>query len=104
MSVGGDAPVAAVGGVGVGVGGVVPWVVSGRGVAGLRGQAERLEEFVRGGSGLGALDVGCSLAGRSVFEDRAVVLGGGREELLAGLGALAGGESAGGCAAGRGWW
>ena len=86
--------VAAVGGgvVGVGVGGVVPWVVSGRGEGGLRGQAARLGEWVGGRVGLGVVDVGCSLAGRAVLEDRAVVLGGGREELLAGLGAVAAGE------------
>ena len=81
---------------GVGVGGVVPWVVSGVGGAGLRGQAARLGEFVGGRPGWGVVDVGCSLAGRSVFGDRAVVLGGGREELLGGLGALAGGESVAG--------
>ncbi len=80
-------------GVGVGVGGVVPWVVSGRGVGGLRGQAGRLGGFVGGRLGLGVVDVGCSLVGRSVFGDRAVVLGEGREGLLGGLGALAGGES-----------
>ncbi len=85
------------GGVGVGVGGVVPWVLSGRGVGGLGGQAGRLLEFVGGRGGLGVLDVGLSLGvGRSVFEDRAVVVGGGREGLLGGVGALARGESVGG--------
>ena len=91
---GGVGGVADVGG--VGVGGVVPWVLSGRGVAGLRGQALRLGGFVEGDEGLGVVDVGCSLAGRAVFGDRAVVLGDGREELLGGLGALAGGESSAG--------
>ncbi len=83
-------------GVGVGVGGVVPWVLSGRGGGGLRGQAGRLGEWVGGRPGLGVVDVGCSLVGRSVFEDRAVVLGGGREGLLEGLGVLAGGGLGGG--------
>ncbi len=78
--------------VGAGVGGVVPWVLSGRGVGGLRGQAGRLGGFVAGDVGVGVVDVGFSLAGRAVFEDRAVVLGGGREELLAGVGVLAGGD------------
>ncbi len=92
MPGGGDAPVP----VGVGVGGVVPWVVSGRGGEGLGGQAARLGEFLRDRPGLGVLDVGCSLVGRSVFGDRAVVLGGGREELLGGLGAIAEGGSVAG--------
>ncbi len=81
--------------------GVVPWVVSGRGIGGLRGQAERLGEFVGGDPGLGAVDVGFSLAGRAALEDRAVVLGGDREELLGGLGVLARGESAGNVVRGR---
>jgi len=79
------------------VDGVVPWVLSGRGVEGLRGQAGRLREFVEADPELGLADVGLSLAvGRAVFEERAVVVGGGREGLLEGLGALAGGESAAG--------
>ena len=43
------------------------------------------------------VDVGFSLAGRSGLERRAVVLGGGREELLVGLGVLAGGGVGCGC-------
>ncbi len=66
---------------------VIPWVLSGRGPQALRGQAARLRAFLAiDGSALG--DVGLSLAGRGVFEDRAVVLGGERERLLAGLVAL----------------
>ncbi|GDY59139.1 hypothetical protein SVIO_097620 [Streptomyces violaceusniger] len=73
------------------VGGVVPWVVSGRGVEALRGQAGALAGWVGGGSGLSAVDVGWSLVtGRSVFEHRAVVVGGDRAELLVGVEALAG--------------
>ncbi|WP_436764124.1 type I polyketide synthase [Streptosporangium sp. V21-05] len=73
-------------------GGVVPWVVSGRSVAGLRGQAERLAGFV--GADLDARDVGYSLArGRGVLEERAVVVAADVAELVAGLGALAAGES-----------
>ncbi len=45
---------------------------------------------------MGVVDVGFSLAGRAVFEDRAVVLGVDVGELVGGLGALAGGESVGG--------
>jgi acyl transferase domain-containing protein len=74
----------------------VPWALSGRGLGGLRGQAGRLREFlVDGGVGLegvGMGDVGLSLAGRGVFEDRAVVLGGDAECLLDGLAALQAGE------------
>ncbi|WP_346241169.1 SDR family NAD(P)-dependent oxidoreductase [Streptomyces malaysiensis] len=76
------------------VGGVVPWVVSGRSVEALRGQAAGLVERVGGGSGLSVVDVGWSLVStRSVFEYRAVVVGEGRGELVAGLEALAGGVS-----------
>ncbi len=76
-----------------GVGGVVPWVLSGRGGAGLVGQAVRLREFVEGDGGLGVVDVGVSLAGRAVLGDRAVVLGDGREGLLGELSVLAEGGS-----------
>ncbi len=84
-------------GVGVGVGGVVPWVLSGRGVGGLGAQAGRLLGFVEGDGGLGLLDVGLSLAvGRAGLERRGVVVGGGREGLLGGVGVLArGGGSRG---------
>ncbi|MER7102797.1 beta-ketoacyl synthase N-terminal-like domain-containing protein, partial [Streptomyces humidus] len=79
------------------VGGVVPWVVSGRGGEGLAGQAGRLASYVRSvGEGVRPVDVGWSLAAtRSAFEDRAVVLGGVSEELLGGLDVLAGGGVAG---------
>ena len=77
-------------------GGVVPWILSGRGVRGLRGQAARLGELAGALPELGALDIGLSLVGRTAFESRAVVVGGDRETLLGGLAALAGGESAAG--------
>ena len=88
--------------VGVVVGGVVPWVLSGRGVGGLQGQAGRLREFVGGSPELDVVDVGFSLAGRAVLEDRAVVLGCGREELLGGLRVLEEGGSAAGVLRGVG--
>ncbi len=81
-------------------GGVVPWVLSGRGVGALQGQAERLLASVEVAPGLAATDIAFSLTARAVFEHRAVVLGSAREELLDGLGALATGGRAGGVIAG----
>ena len=78
------------------VGGVVPWVVSGRGAAGLQAQARRLAAFTRGGTGgSGLVDVGLSLAaGRACLEDRAVVLAADAGAMAAGLAAVGAGESA----------
>ncbi|MFE0901580.1 type I polyketide synthase, partial [Streptomyces smyrnaeus] len=68
--------------------GIVPWVLSARNEGALREAAGRLS----GVSGSPA-EVGWSLLRtRSVFEQRAVVLGEEREELTAGLAALASGE------------
>ncbi|MER0240928.1 type I polyketide synthase, partial [Streptomyces sp. HSW2009] len=78
----------------VGLGGLVPWVVSGRSVVGLREQAGRLAGWVgeRSGAGVGVGDVGWSLvSGRAVLEHRAVVWGRGVGELVAELGIVAGG-------------
>ncbi|MFF3504441.1 type I polyketide synthase [Streptomyces sp. NPDC003247] len=80
---------------------VVPWVLSGRSPEGLRGQAARLLAAVESDPGLDVRDVAWSLASsRAVFEDRAVVTGASRDELLAGLDALARGESAPGAVKG----
>ncbi|MGW2200277.1 beta-ketoacyl synthase N-terminal-like domain-containing protein, partial [Streptosporangium sp. NPDC001682] len=85
-----------------GAGGVVPWVVSGRSVAGLRGQAARLIGLVEAEGDLESGDVGYSLARRrAVLEERAVVVAAGREELLSGLGSLVAGESSAGVVQGR---
>src|SRR5271166_4450810 len=64
---------------------VVPWVISAKSVAALQAQAARLAEHVIAHPELDVADVGWSLAGRSTFEHRAVVVGGDRERLLAGL-------------------
>ncbi|WAP54077.1 type I polyketide synthase [Streptomyces sp. S465] len=74
--------------------GVVPWVVSGRSAGALRGQAAALAGRVGGVSEFSSVDVGWSLVtSRSVFEHRAVVVGEGRGELVAGLEALVRGVS-----------
>ncbi|MFC6881639.1 MULTISPECIES: type I polyketide synthase [Actinomadura] len=72
-------------------GGVVPWVVSARSVAGLRDQAAVLSAHLAGRE-VSPVRVGWSLAAtRSVFEHRAVITAHHREEFLEGLDALAAG-------------
>ncbi|WP_249416818.1 type I polyketide synthase [Streptomyces sp. TS71-3] len=73
----------------------VPWFLSGRDEAGLRAQAERLAGFLSGRPEADPVDIGFSLATtRAALEHRAAVIGATRDELLAGLQALAGGGSA----------
>ncbi|WP_405854126.1 SDR family NAD(P)-dependent oxidoreductase [Streptomyces sp. NBC_01515] len=75
--------------------GAVPLVVSAATVASLTGQAERLVSFVEASGTVALADVAAVLAtGRAVLGERAVVVAGSSEEALAGLGALARGESA----------
>lgn len=74
--------------------GTVPWVLSGRSAAGLRGQAARLLARLESDSALNVIDdiakVGRSLVPTgAAYEHRAVVLGRDRAELLAGVRALA---------------
>jgi acyl transferase domain-containing protein len=79
----------------------VPWLVSGRTAAALTAQAGRLAGHLAAHPGLDPADVGYSLAAtRSAFEHRAVITGTGREDLAAGLAAVAAGEPAPAVAAG----
>ncbi|MEV6775219.1 SDR family NAD(P)-dependent oxidoreductase [Streptomyces syringium] len=74
--------------------GPLPWVLSARTREALRDQAVRLRAWARDRPALRPLDVAYALVTtRSAFEHRAVVLGSGREELLAGLDALAEGAA-----------
>ncbi|MEO3797846.1 SDR family NAD(P)-dependent oxidoreductase, partial [Nonomuraea sp. B10E15] len=74
---------------------VVPWLVSAKDVRALRAQAGRLASWVESRSSVPVPDVAWSLAtGRAVLEQRAVVVGGDRDELVAGLRALADDPSA----------
>jgi acyl transferase domain-containing protein/NAD(P)-dependent dehydrogenase (short-subunit alcohol dehydrogenase family)/D-arabinose 1-dehydrogenase-like Zn-dependent alcohol dehydrogenase/acyl carrier protein len=73
----------------------VAWVVSGRSETALRAQAARLRAHVLSRPELRAQDIARSLAGRSAFEHRAVVLDTSREGLLAALASLAGSEPGG---------
>src|SRR6201993_4453165 len=74
---------------------VVPWVISAKSAAALAKQAARLAGYVRAHGELDVADVGWSLAGRSTFEHRAVVVGGDRDRLLVGLEELANDDVAG---------
>ncbi|MFF5900970.1 type I polyketide synthase, partial [Streptomyces argenteolus] len=75
-------------------GAVVPWVLSARSAAGLRGQAARLRESAAVAEASDA-DVAWSLlSARSAMEHRAVVTGHTRQELLRGLDAVISGEPA----------
>ncbi|MFE5741711.1 type I polyketide synthase, partial [Streptomyces celluloflavus] len=71
----------------------VPWVLSGRSVEAVRGQAVRLLSHVEAWPELRSVDVGLSLAtGRTSFAHRAVVAVGERADVVRALGALAAGE------------
>ncbi|MEU1504500.1 type I polyketide synthase [Kitasatospora sp. NPDC005748] len=80
--------------------GVVPLVLSAASAAALAGQAGRLAAFVEAssvdtpGAGAPVAVAGALLAQRAVLGERAVLVAGSREETLAGLAALARGESA----------
>ncbi|MYQ67904.1 type I polyketide synthase [Streptomyces sp. SolWspMP-5a-2] len=72
---------------------VVPWLLSARDQDALRAQAERLHTWLTADTTARPLDVAHVLAtGRAAFEHRVAVTGSGRDDLLAGLGAVARGE------------
>nr|AXL06582.1 beta-ketoacyl synthase [uncultured bacterium] len=79
--------------------GVVPLVVSARSTGSLAGQAERLAAYLDGDVPLTRV-AGALLSTRAVLGDRAVVVADSREEAVAGLGALARGETATGVVTG----
>ncbi|MBB5936997.1 type I polyketide synthase [Streptomyces zagrosensis] len=75
------------------IGGVVPWVVSAHHDDALRAQAEALTARLATEPEFAPDDVGWSLiTTRATFDHRAVVVGDNRDDLLAGLAALAAGE------------
>ncbi len=68
---------------------VVPWVISARSGEALTAQASRLLAHVEADPQLDPVDVGCSLASRSVFEHRAVAVGADRQALVTALAGVA---------------
>ncbi|MGW7696337.1 SDR family NAD(P)-dependent oxidoreductase [Streptomyces asiaticus] len=82
--------------------GSVAWVVSARSAAALAGQAGRLAEFVAARPEVAAKDVAFSLAATRTtgFAHRLAVIGDDRDQLLAGLAAVATGQEAPGVVTG----
>ena len=72
--------------------GVTPWILSARGPGALRANAERLRDFVLAGGELKVDALGFALTRRPMLNDRAVVVGGERDQLLAGLAAISADE------------
>ena len=80
-------------------GDVVPWVLSGGTIEGLRGQATRLTEFFGERPALDAADVGLSLALRPQLSRRAVAIARDGQGLREGLRAIERGEAGAGIVA-----
>ncbi|OBK66680.1 type I polyketide synthase [Mycobacterium sp. 1165178.9] len=86
----------------VGADEVLPWVLSARSEQALANQVQRLSAHVADRPDVNPLDVAWSLIStRTVFEHRAVVMGGDRPALAKGLAALEAGESLPDVAVGR---
>ncbi|MEV6593839.1 type I polyketide synthase [Streptomyces acidicola] len=82
------------GGAATPVGRALPWVLSARTPAALRGQAAALADGITHDPALDLADVAHALVtDRAVFEHRAVVVGTGRDTLLAGLDVLTAGDA-----------
>ncbi len=82
--------------VSTGAPGAVPWVLSARSAEALREQTLRLRDGVAADADLPVAGVGRSLVTtRSLFEHRQVVIGADRDELIAGLAAVAAGDESG---------
>jgi 4-hydroxyphenylalkanoate synthase len=79
----------------------LPWVVSARSAEALTAQAGRLLAHLEADQRLDPVDVGWSLARRSVFEHRAVAVGADRQQLMVGLAGVARGEPGAGVVMGR---
>jgi acyl transferase domain-containing protein/acyl carrier protein len=71
---------------------MLPWVLSGRGIDGLRGQAARLRAFLIERPELDIAEIARALAARPRHEHSGVIVGERREELLEGLKTLADGR------------
>ncbi|MFE3313890.1 beta-ketoacyl synthase N-terminal-like domain-containing protein, partial [Embleya sp. NPDC059213] len=71
----------------------VPWVLSAKSPQALRAQAARLSSVLDSDTAPNPLDIGFSLAARSVFDYRAVLVTGGDAQASAGLRAIAEGEA-----------
>ncbi len=75
--------------------GTMPLVLSARSAPALRAQADRLRSFVKDHGDVPIGDLACALAtSRAALDHRAVVIAGGREEMLRGLDVVAAGETA----------
>jgi rifamycin polyketide synthase module 7/8 len=82
--------------------GVLPLVVSARSAGSLAGQAGRLAAFIEDSGEVPLASVaGALVSGRALLGERAVVVAGSDEEALAGLKALACGETAAGVVTGK---
>ena len=80
---------------------IIPWLLSGRSEDALRDQAGRLVDYLDAHSDARDVDIALTLvAGRTHFENRAVIRGTDRAELIAGLRALSEGGTGGRCMTG----